>query len=69
MMEQKDMPKCDMCDKPATNLARDVLRDNNRETGWAEFMTSSVLKAGCDDHPVKSIEHKTALPLPKTWKS
>lgn len=53
---------CDTCGKPATSLARDVLRHEVPGASWVTFSPAGSTKAGCDDHPVSSVEHLTQLP-------
>ena len=46
--------QCDTCGKEATMLVQDVVR---REVGgYYEYTPTGKLRAGCDEHPVKSIE-------------
>lgn len=54
-----DKLQCDVCKKPATCWARDLidasnaLIDPNDEVH--RYMPTSYLKAGCKDHPVVSV--------------
>ena len=57
-----DMPKCDRCSKPATSLARDVLRHEAPGQSFVEYSPIGKDKAGCDEHSVESVEHVTQLP-------
>jgi len=58
VMEQ---PKCDQCDKPATMLCIDVLRHECPGDAWVTYSPLPGVKCGCDDHPVRSVEHVTHL--------
>lgn len=51
--------KCDVCDKRATSFARDVVREENRQTSFYEYSTIGELKRGCEEHPVLSNEFET----------
>lgn len=53
---------CDVCAEPATTLARDVMRHEDRRKAFDEYSPVGKLKAGCDKHPVDSVEHVTELP-------
>lgn len=48
-------PKCDVCGKPATSLARDVYQTEPDE-GFETFRPGPM-KAGCAEHPAESLEY------------
>lgn len=50
--------KCDKCDRPATNFARDV-KEIEPQGDARCFDLVGEPKAGCDKHPVKSKVIKT----------
>ena len=60
-----DYPKCDRCEKPATMVCVDILRHEAPGQIYVEYSPIPGVKSGCDDHPVKSIEHVTQLPRDK----
>lgn len=48
--------KCDQCDKPATTVAIDVIRNEDPGAAFASFAPVGDKKFGCDEHPAKSVE-------------
>lgn len=57
MNRPADWPTCDLCDKPATSMARDVQPSVSPESMYVEFQIVGDVKRGCDEHPVSSVEH------------
>jgi len=58
---------CDVCGKPATQRAVDLLNVPNYATGFYEAAPFGPAKNGCDEHPVESetFEADGLLPLPE----
>ena len=48
--------RCDTCGKPATRFARDTRRSSCIRCGYVKYVCTGPLKAGCDEHPVESVE-------------
>lgn len=46
--------KCSVCGEPATTIARDCRIVSRPEDAWEQIEPVSLLKAGCDKHPVQS---------------
>jgi hypothetical protein len=53
---------CNVCGKPATNAARDVMRHEVPSEMYVQFSPVGGVKYGCDEHPATSEEHLTQLP-------
>lgn len=55
-MSEAKTPTCDVCGKPATNAAVDVLRHEAPGHQWVQRSPAGLPKYGCDEHPVQSEE-------------
>lgn len=61
MTNQKpDQPTCDVCGKPATTGAVDILEEPNYDTGVMAYQPIGPKKYGCDEHPAVSETHQSA---------
>lgn len=59
-MNQEEQPRvCDVCGKPATNSARDVLEKPDYSTGTMTYQPIGGPKYGCDEHPATSERHQS----------
>lgn len=56
---------CDVCGKPATNSAVDILHYPNYATGWMEAKPVGQRRFGCDEHPAPelAVEFHSSGPL------
>lgn len=51
-------PMCDACGRPATSMARDMVRHVHPSLQFEEFSPATGrVKMGCDEHPVESVEY------------
>lgn len=54
-------PACDQCGKPATSNAQDFRAYHKSGDGYWVSQRVGVVKHGCDEHPVESVEHPAAI--------
>ncbi len=54
-MAERDIMKCDRCSKFAIKWTRDIER-HVLAGGKIDLKPVGLIKAGCADHPVKSVE-------------
>ena len=61
---ENELPKCDVCGKPATNAARDVYRTPDIVTGYYHQWPSKAVRYGCDEHECSPTEY---IGIPPSW--
>jgi hypothetical protein len=58
----KQRPVCDICGKPATMQARDVIRDEQLVSREVKVSPVGGVRYGCRKHPVASeVHHRRSL--------
>ena len=55
MSEDRPMPPCGVCGKPATSIVRDLIAGDPVD-GFEVWIPAPLMRAGCDEHPVESRE-------------